>query len=74
MNHSTVADLAKMVGVTPRTIERWWKEKVIPEPAVRNEKGWKLWSPEQNRQIIRIAQERRKDGRAHRTLKNKEGV
>ena len=57
---STVADLAKMSGVTPRTIERWWKEGVIPDCTFRNEKGWKVWGPEATRRVLDIAIARRK--------------
>jgi DNA-binding transcriptional MerR regulator len=57
---STVADLARMTGRTTRTIERWWADGVIPEPAHRNDKGWKLWTPEQATEVLDVAIRRRK--------------
>jgi len=76
--YSTTLALAKMVGVTTRTIERWYVQGVIPEPAKRTPNGadgrpgWKMWSPEQNRLILAIAQERKKDGRANRAVKDRQ--
>jgi DNA-binding transcriptional MerR regulator len=57
---STVADLARLTGRTTRTIERWWRQGVIPEPEHRNEKDWKLWTPQQAQQVLEVAIQRRK--------------
>lgn len=58
--HATVIDLARMTGKTTRTIERWVVAGVIPQPATRTEHGWKLWHPNQVREILDTAQRRRK--------------
>jgi len=76
--YSTVIGIAKMVGVTTRTIERWYTQGIIPEPELRTQlgadgrPGWKMWSPEQNKLILAIAQERKKDGRANRAVKDRQ--
>lgn len=50
--YQTVHELAVQVGVSDRTVERWHRDRKIPAPAVVTEQGWKLWSPEQVRNII----------------------
>jgi hypothetical protein len=51
--HYSVADLAKYVGVTPRTIERWYVSQKIPAPAATTVPGgMKLWSPAQARKVL----------------------
>lgn len=58
-NHSTVHELAVMLGVSDRTIERWAKSGRLPEPAHTTDKGWKLWSPSQARAALdRVMEER----------------
>jgi excisionase family DNA binding protein len=46
-NWRTVSEIAKYVGVSTRTVERWWKEEKLPEPFRFGNQGTKLWSPEQ---------------------------
>ncbi len=49
--YRTVSELAAYVGVSARTVERWWVNGEIPEP-VRTEAGMKLWGPTQCRMIL----------------------
>lgn len=51
-SYRTVSELAKYVGVTPRTIERWFKEGVIPTEVVRLKDRTKLWSPDQASKVL----------------------
>lgn len=51
-SHRTVAELAEFLGVSPRTIERWHKDRKIPDPDVVTAAGWKLWSKEQASEIL----------------------
>jgi DNA-binding transcriptional MerR regulator len=55
-NHWTVAELARFLGVSDRTIERWYKSETIPAPAHVTEAGWKLWSPAQATEILKVRQ------------------
>ena len=50
--YRTVAELAKFLGVSDRTIERWYAAGKIPKPAHIDERGWKFWSHEQSREIL----------------------
>ena len=50
--HRTVAELAAFLGVTPRTIERWYADGKIPKPAHVDGRGWKFWSASQCREIL----------------------
>lgn len=51
----SVSELAEYVGVTPRTIERWWTAGKLPVPSYMDER-LKLWSPSECTEILRIAQ------------------
>lgn len=51
-NHSTRAELARVLGVHPQTVKRWWKDGTIPPPDATARNGWNLWSPEQVRRMI----------------------
>lgn len=48
----SVSELARFVGVTSRTIERWYASEVIPTPAQVTDTGMKLWSPEQAQTVL----------------------
>lgn len=48
----TVATLARFVGVSPRTIERWSAAGRLPKPQLRQRDGAKLWTPEQARTVL----------------------
>jgi len=41
----TITDLAKMLGITPRTIMRWEKDGKIRR-AKRDWRGWRVYFPE----------------------------
>lgn len=45
--HRTVGQLAKYLGVSARTVERWHAAGKIPKPVQVDERGWKFWSHEQ---------------------------
>lgn len=51
-DYYTVSRLAEFVGVSERTIERWYAGGILPEPELRAEHGTKLWSPEQAREVL----------------------
>jgi DNA-binding transcriptional MerR regulator len=48
----TVADLARHVGVTVRTIKRWQVAGIVPPPALRNDQGWGLWTAQQAQEVL----------------------
>jgi predicted site-specific integrase-resolvase len=54
--YATVAELARFLGVSDRTIERWYTSGEIPAPAHVTEAGWKLWSPAQRTEILKVRQ------------------
>lgn len=56
-NHLTIAELSRFLGVSDRTIERWYAKGVIPPPALVTEAGWKLWSPAQATVMLRRCRE-----------------
>lgn len=47
----SVSELAKYVGVSVRTIERWWNEGKLPKPHFC-EDGMKLWSPTASAKVV----------------------
>lgn len=52
-SYRTVSELAEYVGVTPRTIARWFAEGVIPTDVVRyGPTGTKLWSTDQASKVL----------------------
>lgn len=67
----SVSEIAKYVGVSARTVERWYEAEVIPPPAHRTEAGIKLWSPEQCQRILdwRISQLPSEKRRQRRIMK-----
>lgn len=52
-NRYTVAKLARFVGVTPRTIERWYVLGKLPEPEYLPS-GTKQWTPAQARAVLEL--------------------
>jgi excisionase family DNA binding protein len=61
--HRTVAELAQYLGVTSRTVERWYAAEKIPAPAYVDERGWKFWNVEQCKEILEWWMERKKTDR-----------
>lgn len=51
-NFRSVSELAQFVGVTSRTVERWFADADIPEPEYVTRDGMKLWSPDQCTAIL----------------------
>lgn len=45
-------ELAEYLGVTTRTVRRWMHDSTFPKPSVRNDKGFKLWSPQDVRRVL----------------------
>lgn len=67
--HYTTASLAKFVGVSERTIERWWKAGKLPQPEmIRRSDGTKFWNAAQARKVL---EERRITTERHRHPKGK---
>lgn len=66
-DHHTVSEMASFLGVSGRTVERWYVAGTIPAPAKVTDDGWKLWSPAQVTEILRRELHRRKsDGRTRK--------
>lgn len=53
MSAYTVHTLAQFVGVSDRTIERWYKKGKLPRPATLPN-GTKVWSAAQAREVLEI--------------------
>lgn len=51
-SYRTVSELGKFVGVSTRTVERWYAEGDIEPPAHRTDSGVKLWDPTQAARIL----------------------
>lgn len=51
-NFRSVSELAEYVGVSTRTMERWYKEGVLPEPERVGGLGMKLWSPDSSAAVL----------------------
>jgi DNA-binding transcriptional MerR regulator len=49
----TITDVAKKVGVTPKTIMRWEKARKINK-AKRNWRGWRIYEKEDIEEILRL--------------------
>lgn len=49
--YRTVSQLAAYLGVSTRTVERWYSTGKIPKPALVDDRRWKFWSDEQCREI-----------------------
>lgn len=58
----TVGDLARHVGVSTRTIKRWQSKGLIPAPAMRNDKGWGLWTSAQAREVLALRHKKIRKG------------
>jgi DNA-binding transcriptional MerR regulator len=51
-NFRTVSELADFLGVSERTIEKWYRGEGLPIPQ-RLADGTKVWSPQQCQAILR---------------------
>ena len=47
-----IADLAKMLDRSSRTVKEWEKKGLIPKPR-RDSRGWRVYSPEQADKILK---------------------
>jgi len=50
----TISDIAKKVGVTPKTLVRWEKSGKIKRPK-RDWKGWRVYLEDDLHEIMRFA-------------------
>lgn len=48
-----IADLARMIDRTSRTVKEWEKKGLIPRPR-RDSRGWRVYSEKQMKDIIRL--------------------
>jgi len=55
--HYTLSELARHVGVSQRTMQRWLSQGKIPKAAKIASNGYQLWTPEQARQVLKIRTE-----------------
>jgi hypothetical protein len=49
----TSTEMAAKFGVNPRTFRRWQESGYVPPPADRTHCGYGLWSPDQQRALIK---------------------
>lgn len=54
--HMLPAELAAFLGVTTRTVRRWMHDPTFPKHTTRNDKGYKLWSPQDARRCLQWRQ------------------
>ena len=52
-NHFLPGELAQYLGVTTRTVRRWMHRSDFPKPSIRNDKGYKLWSPTDVKAVLK---------------------
>jgi DNA-binding transcriptional regulator YiaG len=49
----TSTEMASKFGINPRTFRRWQQSGYVPSPAARTECGYGLWSPDQQRALLK---------------------
>lgn len=52
-NWMTSAEMVRYLNIDPRTFRRWQSTNKVPPPAARTESGYGLWSPDQQRLILK---------------------
>ena len=50
--HMLPSELAAYLGTTTRTVRRWMHNPTFPKPSTRNDKGFKLWSPDEAKEAL----------------------